>query len=778
MPSNSAMKILSAIFFALHGLASNNAVAGPGELDLSFGGTGMVTTGLGSGIGSAVAVQRDGKIVAAGSDVGFALVRCNTDGVIDASFNGSGRVTTAVGTYGGIEGVAVQSDGKIVAAGWGHNGSNTDFVVVRYNLDGSLDASFNATGRVTTAFGSDDGAANCVAVQSDGKIVAAGQAYDGKNYRFAVVRYSADGSLDTSFNGTGKVITNLGTGRDYFHSVALQRDGKIVAAGSSGYRFAVVRYNGNGSLDTGFNGTGTVTTAIAGIQNHCNSVALQEDGKIVAGGSSFSSDYEFALVRYHPDGSLDTSFNGTGKVTTAYGPGAELCFSVAVQSDRKIVAAGHFNNDYFAVARFNANGSFDTSFNGTGTVTSRMGSRSSAFSMALQADGKIVAAGTSYDGSDYEFAVARFHADLSREIVVEQPANTSLVDGAATVDFAAVDLGSSADLIFNIRNAGGVPLTGLAVTKDGKDFGDFAVGSLAETSLAPGASGSFTVTFSPAAPGPHLAVIHIASDDADENPFDIILTGIGNPGPEPEIVVEQQGGTELSDATAVPVNLGSVAAGTGVSRIFTIRNIGTAPLTGIAVTLSGGTATGDFSIWDLGATHLIPGTSTNFTVFFSPAGPGVRTTTLLIASNDEDENPFEINLSGTRTSQLDAWRRTYFGSTSNSGAGADLSDPDLDGMVNLMEFATGSGPWTRNAPTGQLVVNGSTIELSYTRLKAAITEMTYELEWSETIAGTWSNARTTPALVLGDDGVLQQVKQTVPAGVSGKRFVRLRVTRL
>ena len=155
-----------------------------------------------------------------------------------------------------------------------------------------------------------------------------------------------------------------------------------------------------------------------------------------------------------------------------------------------------------------------------------------------------------------------------------------------------------------------------------------------------------------------------------------------------------------------------------------------------------------------------------------------RTGTLLIATNDEDENPFVIALTGSRaTPQLDAWRQTYFGSTANSGAGADLSDPDRDGVVNLMEFASGSGPWTPNGQPGQLVKNGSNLEFTWPRRKAALAEVGYEVEWSDSLTGPWSAAGVNTG-ILTDGSVMQEMKSTLPAGGSGRRSVRLRVTRL
>ena len=192
---------------------------------------------------------------------------------------------------------------------------------------GDLDLTFGGTGKVTTTVGTNSSATGQgVAVQSDGKIVVAGSSQNsGFNDDFAVVRYNADGSLDTSFNGTGKVTTPIGTSDDFGYSVAMQSDGKIVVAGYvalNGQDFGVVRYNTNGSLDTTFGGTGKVTTDFGGFDIG-QSVAVQSDGKIVVAGSSGStSGSNFALARYTANGILDTTFNSTGKVTTTVGTGS------------------------------------------------------------------------------------------------------------------------------------------------------------------------------------------------------------------------------------------------------------------------------------------------------------------------------------------------------------------------------------------------------------------------------------------------------------------------
>ena len=212
---------------------------------------------------------------------------------------------------------------------------------------GNLDQTFGRGGKVTTDFNGTTDIAYAIALQPDGKIVVAGymDEYSG-SYDFAVVRYNTDGSLDKSFNGTGKVITSIGPNVAY--SVAIEGDGKIVLAGygtGSDYDFAVVRYNSDGSPDTSFNGTGKVITPVGSSADFGQGVAIQGDGRIVVAGRSFDgSMVDFALVRYNSDGSLDTSFNGTGKVTTSIRGIHDDGYSVAIQSDDKIVVTGFSSN--------------------------------------------------------------------------------------------------------------------------------------------------------------------------------------------------------------------------------------------------------------------------------------------------------------------------------------------------------------------------------------------------------------------------------------------------
>jgi uncharacterized delta-60 repeat protein len=259
--------------------------------------------------GRSVAIQPDGKIVVAGNsdngtDLDFAIVRYNTDGTLDNSFSGDGKVTTDFGSGDDIgRSVAIQPDGKIVVAGDASNGTDDDLALARYNTDGSLDNSFSADGKLTTAFGTGDGSGSAVAIQVDGKIVVAGYASNGTDDDLALTRYNTNGTLDNSFGMDGKVTTAFGTGDDHGYAVAIQPDGKILVAGDAfngtNYDLALARYNTDGSLDNGFSDDGKVTTAFGTDDEYGSSVAIQPDGKlIVAGSSNDGTTNDFAVARY------------------------------------------------------------------------------------------------------------------------------------------------------------------------------------------------------------------------------------------------------------------------------------------------------------------------------------------------------------------------------------------------------------------------------------------------------------------------------------------------
>jgi uncharacterized delta-60 repeat protein len=425
---------------------ANPAAAPPGDLDPTFDGDGKVTTdfSLQDDQAEAVAIQADGKIVAAGRAevpgiADFGLARYNPDGSLDPTFGGDelgegdGRVTTdfADGSEDVAHAVAIQADGKIVAAG-ASSSQDTDFALARYNIDGSLDPTFDGDGKVTTDFAGDTDEAFGVAIQADGKIVAAGLAASPPAVDFALARYNIDGSLDPAFDGDGKLTTDFaGDIDEALGGLAIQADGKIVAAGfarvgtepgtfAEEHDFALARYNTDGSLDPTFSGDGKVTTDFAGSRDEAHGVAIQGDGKIVAAGFAVVSgdpdDLDFALARYNIDGSLDPTFDGDGKVTTDFDGIFERASAVAIQGDEKIVAAGSAalggsGSGDFGLARYRTDGSLDPSFSGDGKVITDFGGDTpdDALGVAIQGDGKIVAAGFTFvSATTTDFALARY----------------------------------------------------------------------------------------------------------------------------------------------------------------------------------------------------------------------------------------------------------------------------------------------------------------------------------------------------------------------------------
>jgi uncharacterized delta-60 repeat protein len=426
-----------------------------GSLDTSFSGDGKQETNFGGfggfDLGNGVAIQSDGKIVAVGRAGGtggdFGLARYNPDGSLDTSFSGDGKRWTDFGGSEEASGVAIQSDGKIVAVGRAEGTGDDDFALARYNPNGSLDTSFSGDGRQTTNFGFTD-FANQVALQGDGQIVAVGFTGGNSGGDFALARYDTNGVLDPGFSGDGRQTTDFSPDafdHDEATGVALQTDGKIVAVGPvGGNDFALARYDTGGALDPSFSGDGKQTTDFAG-PDRANGVAIQPDAKIVAvgnaGGPGVRPGGDFALARYNPDGSLDLSFSGDGKQTTDF-PGFDQANGVAIQDDGKIVAVGTndiFSED-FALARYNPNGSLDLSFSGDGKQTTDFAGEpftvTGATGVAIQPDNKIVAVGSNGQGG---FALARYNPNGQLD-----PSFSG--DGKQATDFGGFDAASGVAL--------------------------------------------------------------------------------------------------------------------------------------------------------------------------------------------------------------------------------------------------------------------------------------------------------------------------------------------
>ena len=523
------------------GLARFNA---DGSLDTTFSHDGLQNTNIEDvDAATGVVIQGDGKIVAVGHadilsvdfpDVAvsgdFALARYNTDGSLDTTFSDNGKQTTDFFgvRFDAAAAVALQGDGRIVAVGKAHRGGGTDFGLARYNPDGSLDPGFSGDGKQTTFFGGIGDHANGVAVQADGKIVAVGHAggYSDAPGDFALARYNTDGSLDTSFSGDGRQTTDFG-GTDEAQDVALQDDGKIVVVGQggpgpgvggiAGANFAIARYDPDGSLDASFAGDGMEMTYV-GDMGVANAVVLQPDGKILAVGQG-GGVFGFALVRYNPDGSLDTSFSGDGIQTTT-GSGFEWATDVALQPSGKIVVAGVFAQTYadhdFALARYYPRGALDTSFSGDGIQTTDLGGNDFANGMAIQDDAKILVVGEA--ASDWlqttgDLGLARYNRDGSLDTSFSG-------DGKQTTNFGGIDGANAVSLQGN-----GKMVVGGFAGPTGFDFAlaRYNAGGSLDTSFSGDGKQrtGFGVTDSDI--GPHAG----ASDVALQGDGKIVAVGLG-----------------------------------------------------------------------------------------------------------------------------------------------------------------------------------------------------------------------------------------------------------
>ncbi len=399
--------------------------ASAGLLDPSFDpfGTppGTVFTQIGDPAGIyGIAIQPDGKIIATGNGFTdtseFALARYNTDGTLDNTFGSGGTVTTPALIIG--HAVVIQPDGKIVVAGLDDSGSPSKFMVARFMPDGSLDTSFNGSGINITPLGDpNNSVANAVALQPDGKIVAVGSAFVGGLRQFVVARYTAAGILDPSFNVVGYTLTPVGVNDSQAFGVALQSDGNIVVAGQAqdglNQTVAVARYTTAGVLDAAF-GVGGIQKTSVGTNDSGNAIAIQPDGNIVVAGTATLGTQDFLIQRYTTAGVLDATFGSAGSVTTPIG-GNAVANAVVIQQNGKIVAAGYGPFLDFALARYTTDGVLDPSFDTDGTVSTPLGIRAQVRSMALQSDGKIVVGGfVIVPGGEFgvtEFALARYFGD-------------------------------------------------------------------------------------------------------------------------------------------------------------------------------------------------------------------------------------------------------------------------------------------------------------------------------------------------------------------------------
>ncbi len=405
-----------------------------GDLDTTFSDDGMHVENLADSsweITNAVAITANGKIVTAGAlgvsgSTRFIIARHDSKGVLDKTFADDGirRIDVPNHATAGASSLAIDANGRIVAAGDAAIAEFTGapgvilpqyrsrFAVVRCSPGGDLDGTFGNGGtRVINFFGSRSEAANSVAIAADGKIVTAGYAYLGDRRTSALAQLTPQGDYDEDFGDKCRVITDTMGTDNAINAVAIDANGKIVTAGyaviGAGRRFAMGRYNpNNGDLDSWF------TTNLPGSTDEVvNAMAIDANGKIVvAGYATINSRRYFALARYNPNGTLDTSFTndaGTTKGWVAinfHGSTDDEANAVAIDANGKIVAAGYATvggHARFALARLNPDGTRDKTFSDDddGRLTTKLPDSVAqrAQGVDVYTNGRIVSVGWAVD---------------------------------------------------------------------------------------------------------------------------------------------------------------------------------------------------------------------------------------------------------------------------------------------------------------------------------------------------------------------------------------------
>jgi uncharacterized delta-60 repeat protein len=429
-----------------------------GTVDTTFGSGGTVITdfyGETDSINS-IAIDANGNIVVGGyaafpdnttnifdNPRDFALARYTSGGNLDTTFGSEGKVTTDFnGKIDLINSIAIDGSNNIVVGGYKMNADNTtDFALARYTSGGILDTTFGSEGKVITDFNGKTDLINSIVIDANGKIVVGGAKTNSDDTSdFALARYTSNGILDTTFgeknfimkkisgnldltfgsDGTGKVITDLNGKTDIIKSIAIDANGKIVVGGyeinsdGSGNDFALARYTSGGILDATFGSGGKVITDFNGDHDEINSIAIDVNGNIVVGGYQEDvNDYEnfdFALARYKPNGILDTTFGSGGKVITNFPPKSSLIYSIAIDSNGKIVVGGIISIPAFTnnacLARYNSNGNLDTTFGSGGKVQIGFpGMFNSLYSIVIDTNGNIVVGGIQINVSTISDAI-------------------------------------------------------------------------------------------------------------------------------------------------------------------------------------------------------------------------------------------------------------------------------------------------------------------------------------------------------------------------------------
>ncbi|MGE0082662.1 MAG: hypothetical protein AB7U81_15385, partial [Thiohalomonadaceae bacterium] len=535
------------------------AHARPGDVHADFGIAGGTFVELGSSndVATAVALQADGKVVAAGCAQGAssqqAVVRLDPEGMPDAAF-GSGAIVA--GPEGCIHAVVVQPDGKLVTAGELHRDGNKYFALTRYLPDGSVDPAFSAD-----PVGGAGGWFEALALQQDGRLVAAGSVRDGSDTNLAVVRYESDGRLDSTF-GSGGIVTTQLPDDDWAQAVLVQPDGKILAGGFNGnfstgnYQLLLVRYNADGTLDSSFGGDGIVTTSIWSGFEIVKDMALLPDGGVIVLTYNYS---DFVLVRYRSDGSLDTGFGSGGVVTTNMTDGEDRGEALGIQPDGKILVAGIGSGSserFLALARYHPNGTLDWDFGTGGKALMTFPNFLFVSSLALSPAGHVTIAGSyAVDGVDRDILVAQYLLRDDNNDLLPEP--WDLTPNAFAFENVAAATPDSPQVSNMVTVAGLEPGASVPVRIRG---GEYAL------------NGSTTYTSAPGwvRNGDQINVRHTAAKTAGTGTSTTLSVGGLEPGGNHALILGTAHEATFASTTAATAGASSGGGGGGAMSIATL----------------------------------------------------------------------------------------------------------------------------------------------------------------------------------------------------------------
>ncbi|MBI5538519.1 MAG: T9SS type A sorting domain-containing protein [Bacteroidia bacterium] len=420
------LSIIFTIIFNCNNTFAQNA----GSPDLTFAGTGYVSTSIGTvnSMSYGLVVQNDGKTITAGNSVfngysAITLVRYLTNGSLDNSFGNNGTVITQTGISSSASSIVLQNDNKIIAVGRTLiNDTTFNFTAIRYNTDGTIDNTFGTAG---IAFINVENSAQAynIAIQTTGKIIISGYSNFNSNTGISLVRLNANGTPDNSFGTSGISIHHFAESPDVeAWAMALDANDNIITTGMitdeilGRNKIAVVKFNSDGSLDTGFGTSGITKTSLSNTTDDFgNAIDIQTDGKIVIAGTSNNTA---VIARYNVNGSLDSSFGTGGIIQTNFDIAQPAeAYGITVQTDGKIVAVGvsgpnaQNTNGNFGLLRLNNDGTFDNTFGNNGKAITDIsnGYNDVAFCVKEHTDGKLIVSGISRENNHYTFAAARYN---------------------------------------------------------------------------------------------------------------------------------------------------------------------------------------------------------------------------------------------------------------------------------------------------------------------------------------------------------------------------------